>query len=264
MSECPTLPFPDDGEAERWLPVVGWERFYEVSSIGRVRSLPRLSVNGRRWYGGKILKPWLTHGYEVVGLYRPGFHEHKQVHQLVAAAFIGPCPPGQQVRHGPNGKSDNRASHLCYGTSADNHADRLRDGTSNQGERHGLAKLTDVVVADCRIRHAAGETQSSLASEYGVSKAVMHHAIRGTRWAHVSESVPAKRVPAVKPPGPGKGWRAGQTHCSEGHEFTPENTYIRPPTKAKPNPRRDCKTCRGVRRNESAARVRARKQAASV
>lgn len=252
MTECPTLPFSHHGEAERWLPVAGWEGLYDVSDLGRVRSLPRLGAVGRRMYSGRILKPWLsTHGYETVGLYRADYHEHRPVHQLVAATFLPPREEGEEVRHGPNGKLDNRASELCYGTSAQNHADRLRDGTSNQGERHGNAKLTDAIVAECRRRHAAGESQLSLALEFGVSKSVMHHAIWGMTWTHVPEPIPAKRERAVKVPGPGKGWRSGQTYCSKGHEFTPENTYIRPPTKAKPNPRRDCRTCRDERRARS-------------
>lgn len=263
MQESFTFEWEPVGEAERWLPVVGWEGLYEVSSLGRVRSLPRAPRPGRRGYSGRILKPWLTvHDYKVVGLCRPGHQEHRPVHRLVAAAFIGPCPPGQEVRHGPGGKLDNRASQLCYGTSAQNHADRHRDGISNQGERHGFAKLTDAIVAECRRRHAAGETQLSLAREFGVNKSVMHHAIWGITWTHVTEPVPVKRGRVTKPLGPGKGWRSGQTHCSEGHEFTPANTYIRPPTTAKPNPRRDCKICRRERRNKSAAKMRAQKRAA--
>lgn len=62
--------------------------------------------------------------------------------------------------------------------------------------------------------------------------------------------------------GEGQGVRQREkTHCDNGHEFTPENTYVRPPTRAKPNPSRDCMECRRRRRNESAARVRARKKA---
>lgn len=252
--------FPHHGEAEEWRPVPGWEDLYAVSDWGRVRSFHAGAGSGKR---GGLLKPWLTHGYKVVGLCRGGHSERWPVHQLVALAFLGPCPPGEQVRHGPNGKLDNRASELCYGTSAENNGpDKVRDGTINQGERHGIAKLTDAIVAECRVRHGAGETQLSLAREFGVDRAAMNHAIRGLTWTHVAEPPPVKRVRPVKAPGPGKGWRSGKTHCDNGHEFTPENTYIRPPTKAKPNPRRDCKICRRDRNNKSARKMRAQKLAA--
>lgn len=58
------LPFP---EPEQWLPVPGWEGLYEVSDLGRVRSLRR--KGGRnRWYGGKVLVPYLNKGYPTVPL----------------------------------------------------------------------------------------------------------------------------------------------------------------------------------------------------
>ncbi|KKL71721.1 hypothetical protein LCGC14_2092100 [marine sediment metagenome] len=38
------------------------------------------------------------------------------VHRLVAAAFIGPCPIGQQVCHGPAGELDNSVSNLYHGS----------------------------------------------------------------------------------------------------------------------------------------------------
>lgn len=44
-------------------------------------------------------------------------------------AWIGPCPEGQQIRHGPNGVTDNSVSNLCYGTRSEDQYDRRRDGT---------------------------------------------------------------------------------------------------------------------------------------
>ena len=186
MNDHPPLPFESAETPERWLPVPanGWEKLYEVSNHGRVRSLPRWTASkGMR--GGHVLKPWLnTHDYATVRLYRVGFREAWQVHRLVALAFIGPCPEGQQVRHGPNGKLDNRASELCYGTDTDNKEDMVRDGTRNWGERHGIAKLTWAIVAECRRRHAAGETQISLARQFGVDKATMNYVIKRKSWNH--------------------------------------------------------------------------------
>jgi NUMOD4 motif len=89
------LPFP---EPERWLPVPGWERLYEVSDLGRVRSLPRKGGNNR-WYGGKVLVPYPHKGYPVVPLCRGGQRTMRAIHQLVLEAFAGPCPPGMQACH---------------------------------------------------------------------------------------------------------------------------------------------------------------------
>lgn len=71
-------------------------------------------------------------GYWFVSIYsrdRPLKPVSKTVHALVALAFLGPRPDGHEVRHGPNGKSDNRASQLCYGTHKQNEEDKLRDGS---------------------------------------------------------------------------------------------------------------------------------------
>ena len=40
---------------EIWKPVVGYEGLYEVSSLGNVRSLDKITADGRR-IKGKILK----------------------------------------------------------------------------------------------------------------------------------------------------------------------------------------------------------------
>ena len=55
MVQSATIP----DEPERWLPVPGWEGLYEVSDLGRVRSLPRPRRPKMRTYGGKLLTPYL-------------------------------------------------------------------------------------------------------------------------------------------------------------------------------------------------------------
>lgn len=173
---------------ERWLPVVGWPG-YEVSDLGRVRSVDRIvtGCDGKvQHLRGRVLRqvgPG-ANGYFTVGLSRGGIEKTRLVHQLVAAAFIGPCPPGQEVRHGPNGKLDNRASELCYGTRKENFQDRVRDGVINRGERNGHAKLTWEAVDDIRRRVAAGETQRTVAAHYGVHFATVSAVIVGKNWRH--------------------------------------------------------------------------------
>jgi hypothetical protein len=92
-----------------------------------------------------------------------------------------------EVRHGPNGPLDNRASQLCYGTPRDNSLDRERDGTDLRGARIAQAKLTDDIVRQCRARYAAGGVLlRTLADEHGVAMGTMSFAIRGITWRHVA------------------------------------------------------------------------------
>lgn len=53
----------------------------------------------------------------------------RTVHSLVAAAFIGPCPQGQEVRHKDGTRTNNTADNLEYGTRTDNLRDAIRHGT---------------------------------------------------------------------------------------------------------------------------------------
>jgi NUMOD4 motif/HNH endonuclease len=120
--------------AERWLPVVGYEGYYEVSDQGRVRSLDRVIIDlgGRRKRpeAGRILSPVMdVRGHYLhVGLWRNGKPTTRPIHLLVIRAFIGPPPADMECLHGPNGKLDNRLSNLSYGTHSQNAQEMQRDG----------------------------------------------------------------------------------------------------------------------------------------
>ena len=102
---------------ELWKPAVGHSG-YEVSSLGRVRSLHR---------GGRILRPGTaSNGYPTVAL---GRGKTRTLHSLVAEAFIGARPTGQVVRHKDGDRKNPRASNLIYGTRAENIKDAVAHGT---------------------------------------------------------------------------------------------------------------------------------------
>jgi len=172
-------------EPERWLPVGGYEGLYEVSDLGRVRSLPRFHA------GGRVLKPGTSGPRAMVGLCRDGRSRTFAVHILVARAFLGPCPDGMEVCHGPAGRLDNRLTNLSYGTKFKNNGeDKRRDGTLLIGIRNAGALLTDEVVRECRIRVAAGESRRALAREFDVSDTVIRKAVAGIAWRHVVQPPP--------------------------------------------------------------------------
>lgn len=175
-------------DIEEWRPVVGYEGHYEVSNRGRVRSLSRVRRGGGR-LSDRILEPYVNRKdygeYCETRLSRDGVARTRQVHALVARAFLGPCPDGYQVCHGPAGSLDNSVENLSYGTPAENAADMYRDGTVQTGSRNHNAKLTEEIVRMCRARSAAGETYAALAREFGVSGVTMNLAVRGINWRHV-------------------------------------------------------------------------------
>ena len=90
---------------EIWKPVDGYEGLYEVSNLGRVKSLK---------YGNeKVLKPVKDKdGYLVVSLYRDGKRKMFKIHRLVAIAFI-PNPEGfEQINHIDEDKTNNVALNI--------------------------------------------------------------------------------------------------------------------------------------------------------
>jgi NUMOD4 motif len=166
--------------------VAGYAGFYEVSSLGRVCSLPRATTRG------KILKLQLSgKGYWQAGLSKYGKVRIFRVSDLVLTAHVRPRPPGTQACHGRLGKQYDGVDNLYWGTPERNQGpDRVRDGTSNQGERSIRAKMTEPIVADCRRRHLAGVPQVILCAEYGVTSGAMSNAIHGRTWACVTDPPP--------------------------------------------------------------------------
>lgn len=123
-------------ETEHWLPIPGYEGLYEVSDLGRVRSLDREVTCNNRWGGitswlqhGRVLKPrpneWNRYS---VYLCRNGEKHSRKVHQLVLEAFVGPRPEGYLACHKNDVSNDNRLENLYWGTQRDNTRDQQANG----------------------------------------------------------------------------------------------------------------------------------------
>lgn len=115
---------------KQWSAIPGYVGHYEVSDEGRVRSLkPRTRARGG------ILRPDRDRGYLRACLVIDGVIARPRIHQLVALAFIGPQPDGEEVRHIDGVRDHNIPSNLIYGTSAENRADTLIHGTHNMARK---------------------------------------------------------------------------------------------------------------------------------
>ena len=120
---------------EAWKPVVGYEDCYEVSSLGRVRSVDR--SNGRRLIKGRLLKErLLPNGRPRVSLSSGGRAVDAYTYRLVLEAFTGPCPPGMEALHWDDNVGNNAIHNLRWGTRAENMRDMSRNGGGNAGLTH--------------------------------------------------------------------------------------------------------------------------------
>ena len=93
---------------EVWVDIPGYEKKYQVSNYGHIRSL-----NYHREHRLKIMGTFLSKaGYVRVCLCLNGEKKKHLVHRLVWEAFNGPIPEGMQVNHINENKADNCLSNL--------------------------------------------------------------------------------------------------------------------------------------------------------
>lgn len=122
------------GQMEEWRPVVGWEGLYEVSDLGRVRSVARIVTRrgGRPYRVRECIRKASVDarsGYAELPLCRDGEGKTHRVHVLVLEAFAGPRPDGNYGRHLNGNPSDNRLENLAWGTPTQNNYDAVAHGT---------------------------------------------------------------------------------------------------------------------------------------
>lgn len=109
---------------EIWKDISGWEGFLQVSNTGLIKRLPRTVVmkNGaRKFYPEMILKSTVnSHGYKIIRLQCNKKHDIRQVHRIVAEAFIENPKNLKNVNHKNGDKEDNRAENLEWISSRGN------------------------------------------------------------------------------------------------------------------------------------------------
>ncbi len=111
---------------EIWKPIKNYEGFYEVSNLGRVKSLTRYvnhSRGGKQILKGRILKPRIPKKikYHSVALNKNANAKSFYIHYLVASTFIK-CDENKNlvIDHIDNDKSNNKVSNLRYCTQREN------------------------------------------------------------------------------------------------------------------------------------------------
>lgn len=176
-------------EEEEWRNVLGYEGKYEVSSIGRVRSLDRIvhdSIGRTTKYFGKILKQFTTDGdYLYVSLWGGKTKQHQfRVNRLVAQAFI-PNPDNlPQVNHKDCIKQNNMACNLEWCTAKQNtdHAILNKRRETKRGQDHYASKLNNNDVSAIRQLKLDGVKQMDIAVMFNCSQSVISNVVNKKTW----------------------------------------------------------------------------------
>lgn len=170
------------------MPVVGWEGWYEVSDLGRVRSMDRTISydNGQsRTHKSAILKSSSHNGYCTVTLCKEGKAKLQGIHRLVCAAFNGPSDK-RTVNHLDGNKLNNTPSNLQWATYTENQRHADSSGLRRvRGEGNGRAKLSfeDVMAIRERAPLMGYGAGAKLAREYKVSTTMVNLILRGKNWS---------------------------------------------------------------------------------
>ena len=171
--------------AEEWREIPGWESFYAVSSIGRVKRL----AGSPKCIKDRILVPVLVrNGYETVVLTAPGKKPiRKTLHFLVALAFLGAPPTDKHEINHLNGiKIDNRFENLKWVTRSENIKHAFDTGLKPKlsGSQAPSAKLTEEQVKEIIMLYAKGKKIRELVEMYPVGDYAIRQIVFGRSHTH--------------------------------------------------------------------------------
>jgi hypothetical protein len=203
-------------EQEIWKPVVGYEGRYEVSNLGRVKSLTityRNKANRVCTYVGRLLRGTVNRdGYRLVNLKPKG---PKQVHSVVCEAFIGPRPSkDHEVNHKNFDRTDNRATNLEWVLHTENVRHSVNAGRMKamNGKKASNIKLTPETALAIRAALEAGvESREDIAARFGCGVPTVGEISLGKQWLIGAPRLDARKT-ANNP------WK----HESRRRKLTPE------------------------------------------
>lgn len=173
-------------QKELWLPVKGYEGYYEVSNFGNVRSLDRYAKTrsgGKRLHKGILRKKKIDrYGYYVLCLCVNEKRTYPTVHRLVAQAFVDNPENKPQVNHIDGNKLNNHYTNLEWCTTQENTEHAKLNGLIYSGTRCHKAKLNWGIVNEIRMNYDGTKTYKDLGIEYGVAAQTIRSLILGKTW----------------------------------------------------------------------------------
>ena len=167
---------------EEWKDIKGYEGSYQISNLGRVKSLSRIIIrsNGNpTTIKAKIKKtPIRNDGYFIVNLCMNNGSNVNLIHRLIAEAFIDNPNNYPLVRHLNDIKTDNRLDNLCWGTYCDNMVDSIK----NDKYVKPNVTLTSEQVKEIKSLLKEGLTYNEISNRFPVCKGTIGDIKRSKTW----------------------------------------------------------------------------------
>ena len=165
---------------EIWKPIKNYEGLYEISNIGRIKTL--------KFSGGdkpKIMSPYDVHGYKRIRIFKNKKQRSTSIHRLVAEAFL-PNPLNKPfVNHKDGNKSNNVVTNLEWATESENvaHAFRVLKIKAHGGRKKKRVRIIETGQVFDSIKEA---------SSYGYNRSSIimccegkYHTASGYHWEYI-------------------------------------------------------------------------------
>jgi len=177
---------------EIWKDVLGWEGLYQVSSLGRFKTLEREKTIGRA--GKKLMPPKIMkqndrRGYLSI-LFWKDYYEYQKLpsHVVVASHFISNDDNKRTVNHKNGIKTDNRVENLEWATDSEQqlHATSigLRDNTLGEKSNFSRFKNSDILTIR-NLYDSGNKTRKELSIIYGCSVTGIGYIVNRQTWKHI-------------------------------------------------------------------------------
>jgi hypothetical protein len=181
-------------ENEIWKDVPKFEGIYQVSNLGRVKSLKRKARNtiygSFRPINEKILSQKKEKsGYMAVNLCIKRKGKYRRVHTLVLEAFVGIRQDKMCCCHNDGNRQNNKLSNLRYDTYKGNAKDRIRHGTvphlNHKCENHPRARFKNIDVIMMRKLLKEGVPRYEIEKMYNVGHGKLSNIFAGNQWKDI-------------------------------------------------------------------------------
>lgn len=177
-------------KVEEWLPIIGFEGLYEVSSFGNVKALERQVMNngGIQRRHECILKTTKKNGYLLVVLCKNGRTYPRLVHRLVAGAFLDNPENKPVVDHIDTDPSNNHVDNLRWATVSENCLNpltRTHNSVSKMGHKGYLkahSEETKRNISEMNKGRKLSEEHKRKISEAHLGKKGGSNSLRGRHW----------------------------------------------------------------------------------